>query len=48
MRWAGFVMHVGEMRNAYKILVRKLEWKHSEELNVGGRIILKWLRVELD
>jgi hypothetical protein len=27
MRWAGHVVHIGEMRNAYKILVRKPEEK---------------------
>jgi hypothetical protein len=27
MRWVGNVTHMGEMRNAYKILVRNLEGK---------------------
>jgi hypothetical protein len=27
MRWSGHVAHMGEMRNAYKILVGKLEGK---------------------
>jgi hypothetical protein len=27
MRWAGHVTHVGKMRNVYKILIRKPEWK---------------------
>jgi hypothetical protein len=27
MKWAGHVEHMGEMRNAYKILVRKPEGK---------------------
>jgi hypothetical protein len=27
MRWAGRVVHMGEMRNAYSILVGKLEGK---------------------
>jgi hypothetical protein len=27
MKWAGHVAHMGEMRNAYKILVRKPEGK---------------------
>jgi hypothetical protein len=26
-RWAGHVMHMGESRNAYKILIGKPEWK---------------------
>jgi hypothetical protein len=29
MRWIGQVAHMGEMRNTYKILVRKTEWKRS-------------------
>jgi hypothetical protein len=33
---------MGEMRNAYKILVRKPEGKnHPEDLSTDGRIILK-------
>jgi hypothetical protein len=31
MRWAGLVAHIGEMRNAYKILVRKPERKRRED-----------------
>jgi len=27
MRWAGHIAHIGEMRNVYKILVRKPEKK---------------------
>jgi hypothetical protein len=35
---------MGEMRNAYKILVAKPEGKnHSEDLDVDGRVILKWI-----
>jgi hypothetical protein len=29
MRWVGRVAHMGEMRNAYNILVGKLEGKRS-------------------
>jgi hypothetical protein len=44
MRWAGHVACVGEMRNAYKILVRKPEERNlSEDLSVAGRIILEWI-----
>jgi hypothetical protein len=40
MRWAGTVARVGEIRNAYKILVGEHEGKdHSENLGVDGKII---------
>jgi hypothetical protein len=41
MRWVEHVVSMGEMRNAYKILVGKPEWKRP--LGVNGRIILKWI-----
>jgi len=34
LRWAGHVAHTGDMRTAYKILVRKPEGKRPD-----GRII---------
>jgi hypothetical protein len=35
---------MGEIRNAYKILVGKPEGKnHSENLSVDGRIISEWI-----
>jgi hypothetical protein len=35
---------MGDMRNTYKILVRKSEGEnHSEELDVDGKIILEWI-----
>jgi len=41
-RRAGHVTRMGEMRNAYKILVGKSEGKdHSEDLDVYGKIILE-------
>jgi len=44
MRWAGHGARVGEMRNAYKSLVRKLkERDHAEDLGVDVRIILEWI-----
>jgi hypothetical protein len=38
MKWAGHVARMGEMRNAYKILVESLK---GRDLGVDGRIILK-------
>jgi hypothetical protein len=50
MRWTGFVAHVGEMRNAYKILVRKPEGncplrraKHKWK----EKIIQKWRKLKI-
>jgi hypothetical protein len=44
MIWAGHVALVGEMKDAYEILVGNREWeKHSEDLGVDERIILKWM-----
>jgi hypothetical protein len=35
---------MGEIKNAYKIFVRKLEGKnYSEGLGIDGRIILEWI-----
>jgi hypothetical protein len=35
---------MGEMRNAYKILVRKLKGRdHWEDLGVDGKIISEWI-----
>jgi hypothetical protein len=34
----------GEKRNAYRVLMGKLEEKRTlEDLDVGGRVILKWI-----
>jgi len=39
MRWAGHVAYMGEMRNAYKILVWTPEGRdHSEKLGTDGDI----------
>jgi hypothetical protein len=44
MRWAGHVGRMGEVRNAYKILVGKPEERdHSEDLSVDGRILKRIL-----
>jgi len=40
----GHVECMGDMKNAYKNLVRKPEKKnHSQDLGVDGSIILKWI-----
>jgi hypothetical protein len=40
MRWVGHTVHIGEMRNTYKILVGKPEGKRPlKNLGVDGRII---------
>jgi hypothetical protein len=44
MRWARHVARMGEIMNAYKILVENTEGKnHSKGPGVDGRIILKWV-----
>jgi hypothetical protein len=30
MRWAGHIAHMGKMRNAHKMLVRKPEWERPQ------------------
>jgi hypothetical protein len=40
MRWAEHVAHMGEMRNAYEILIENLEGNRTlGRLGVGERII---------
>jgi hypothetical protein len=42
IRWEGHVAYLGQMRNAYKILVGKFEGKRSlGRSNLDGMIILK-------
>jgi hypothetical protein len=44
MKWVGCVMHMREMRNAYKILVGKpVGSGHLEDLGIDGSIISKWI-----
>jgi len=40
MRWVGFVVHMGKVRNAYNILVRKPEGKGP--LSMDGKVMLKF------
>jgi hypothetical protein len=42
MRWAGHVAGMGELRNAYRILVGKPETTTKTQV-VGGWTILKWI-----
>jgi hypothetical protein len=42
--WAQYVARMGEMRNAYGILVGKPEGRdHSEYIDIEGRKILEWM-----
>ena len=44
MRWAGHVVHMGERRGIYRVLVVKPEGKSNlGETDVDGRIILRWI-----
>jgi hypothetical protein len=48
MRWVGHVAHMGEMRNAYKILVGKSEGKRplGTLRRIAGKIIVEWEGVD--
>jgi hypothetical protein len=44
MRWAGHVARMGEGRNLYRILLRKLEGKiHLEDQRLDGRMGSNWI-----
>jgi hypothetical protein len=44
MRWATHVASIGEIRNAQKTLAESLRVRdHSEDLDVDGRLILKYI-----
>jgi hypothetical protein len=48
-RWAGHVAHLGERRNACRVLAGKPEGKIPvEHPDVGGRIVLKWILEKQD
>jgi hypothetical protein len=43
MRWAGHEARMGEGRSVYRALVGRPKVRdHWEELDVGGRITLRW------
>jgi len=44
MRWAGYVVPMGEGRGVHRVLVGKPEGKkHWGDSDVDGRIILRWI-----
>jgi hypothetical protein len=44
MGWVGHVVCMGEIRKAYKILVRNLKGReHSGDLCIDGKIISEWI-----
>ena len=44
IRWAGHVVHVGEGRGVYRVLVLKSEGKRPlRRPSADGRIILRWI-----
>jgi len=48
MKWAGYITHIGGIRNAYEILVGKPEGKKPlEDLGAEGRIILERISREI-
>jgi hypothetical protein len=48
MRWAGSVARIGEKRNAYRVLIGKIEGMIPPgRPDAGGWIILKWTLREI-
>jgi hypothetical protein len=44
MRWTGHVARMGAAKRSTKLWLESLKGSdHSEDLGVGGRIILKWI-----
>jgi len=44
VRLVRYVVHLGEMKNAHKILVANLKGRdYLGDLGIDGRLILKWI-----
>jgi len=44
MRWSGHVACLGEMKNAYEILVKNLKGGgHLEDVGLDEKMILQWI-----
>jgi hypothetical protein len=43
VRWVGHVLLAWEKRNIYRVLMGNLREDHIEDLEVDGRIRLKWI-----
>jgi hypothetical protein len=43
VRWAGYVARTREKRNTNKVLADVTGIDHLEDLNIGEKIILKWI-----
>jgi len=49
VRRAGYVAHMGTIRNDYKVLVKRPERRdHLKDLGVDGRILLNVKRADAD
>jgi hypothetical protein len=49
MRWAGYVVHMGQERGVHRVLVGKPEGKsHWGDPDIDGRIILRWIFRKLE
>jgi hypothetical protein len=44
VRWEGQAARIGDMRNAYNIMVRKPKGRvHLEDIGIDGKIMLVWI-----
>jgi hypothetical protein len=49
MRWAGHVAHTADRIGAYNVLMWRPDGtSHLEDLDIDGRIILKWILTTWD